>query len=349
MYNIKIYFEDDEEMEFDCADGEDLITASLRQEIILMSECRDGLCGTCKVLCDEGEVEHGDGVTVQSLPPEEEEEGQIIMCQAFPQSDLELTAPYGSDRVTLGVAAPTKTYSSVIVACEELTENVTKFVLEVQDHFEKAEDFPFIAGQYVTVEVPGTEEWRSYSMANVAKKDGKIELLVRLLDDGCMSNYLRNDVKTGDGVDVKGPFGTFGLHDSGGRSRYFVAGSTGLAPLLSMVREMSEKGDTTPAHLLLGARNKDFLFYEEEIKQLESTMETLQVHIALEDTEGCENWTGFCGNSVEMLTSLLTDNNEKPDIYICGPAGMVTAVEDAGRELEIPSKQIYLERFVASS
>jgi len=348
MYNIKIYFEDDEEMEFECADGEDLITASIRQEIILMSECRDGLCGTCKVLCDEGEVVHGSGVTVQSLPPEEEEEGQIIMCQAFPQSDLELSAPYGSDRVTLGVALPTKTYSSKIMSCEQLTENVTKLELQVQNHFDQPEDFPFIAGQYVTIEVPGTEDWRSYSMANVAKDDGKIELLIRLLDDGCMSNYLRNNAKIGDSVDVKGPFGTFNLHDSKDRSRYFVAGSTGLAPLLSMVREMNDKGDTTPAHLLLGARNKDFLFYEEEIKQLESTMETLQVHIALDDTEDSE-WQGFIGNSVEMLKSILTENDETPDIYICGPPGMVTAVEETGRDFSIPTSQIYLERFVASS
>jgi len=342
-----MFFEDEVEMEFDCEEGEDLITASLRQEIILMSECRDGLCTTCKVLCEEGDYEHGEGVNVQSLPPEEEEEGHILMCQAFPLSDLELAVPYTSDRVTLGVAMPAKTYESKVTTCEKLTENVVKFELQIQNPFGQPEDFPFIAGQYVTIEVPETQEWRSYSMANIAT-DGKIELLIRFLDDGVMSNYLRESAKVGDLVDVKGPFGTFNLHDSEGRSRYFIAGSTGLAPLLSMVREMKEKGDMTPAHLLLGARSTDFLFYEDEIRELESKMDTLTVHIALESTDGCENWTGFCGNSVEMMTDLLTKNNEKPDIYICGPAGMVTAVEDAGRDNDIPADQIYLERFVAS-
>lgn len=340
-------FEDDVEMEFDCEEGEDLITASLRQEIILMSECRDGLCTTCKVLCESGEYEHGEGVNVQSLPPEEEEEGQILMCQAFPFSDLKINVPYTSDRVTLGVAIPSKTYDSKIIACEKLTDNVVKIELQIQNAFGQPEDFPFIAGQYVTIGVPGTDEWRSYSMANVPG-DGKIELLIRLLDDGVMSNYLRNNVKEEDIVEVRGPFGTFNLHNAEGRSRYFIAGSTGLAPLLSMVREMNDKGDTTPAHLLLGARNTDFLFYEEEIKQLESTMDSLTVHIALEDIGSRDSESVFCGNSVEMMNDLLTKRNEKPDIYICGPAGMVTAVEVSGKEADIPSGQIYLERFVAS-
>jgi len=347
MFNVKMYFEDDVEMEFECEEGEDLITASLRQEMILMSECRDGLCTTCKVLCEKGDYEHGEGVNVQSLPPEEEEEGQILMCQAFPLTDLEIAVPYTSDRVTLGVAIPAKTLESKISICEKLTENVVKVELQIQNVFGQPEDFPFIAGQYVTIEVPGTTEWRSYSMANVSA-GGKVELLIRLLDDGVMSNYLRDAAKVGDSVDVKGPFGTFNLHDAEGRSRYFIAGSTGLAPLLSMVREMNDKGDTTPAHLLLGARDTDFLFYEDEIKQLESTMDSLTVHIALENTEGRESGSVFCGNSVEMMKDLLAKNNEKPDIYICGPAGMVTAVEVTGKEAGIPLGQIYLERFVAS-
>jgi len=347
MYKVKMNFEDDVKMEFDCAEDEDLITASLRQDMILMSECRDGLCTSCKVLCETGEYEHGEGVNVQSLPPEEQEEGQILMCQAFPYSDLELEMPYTSDRVTLGVAIPSKTYESKMLSCEKLTENVVKIELQIQDLFGKAEEFPFIAGQYVTIEVPGTTEWRSYSMANVAG-DGKIELLIRLLDDGVMSNYLRGAAKAGDSVEVRGPYGTFNLHPAEGRSRYFIAGSTGLAPLLSMVREMNDKGDTTPAHLLLGARNTDFLFYEEEIKQLESSMDSLTVHIALEDIGSRDSESVFCGNSVEMMNDLLAKSNEKPDIYICGPAGMVTAVEVSGKEADIPSKQIYLERFVAS-
>jgi methane monooxygenase component C len=348
MYTIYMYFEDDEEMQFECEEGEDLITASLRQEIILMSECREGLCTTCKVLCEEGDYEHGDGVNVQSLPPEEEEEGHILMCQAYPQSDLELAVPYTSDRVTLGVAIPSKSYDAAVVACEQLTENVMRLELRVQTPFGVAEEWPFMAGQYTTVNVPGTEEWRSYSMANVADDSGKIELLIRLMEDGCMSEYLSKRAKVGDAFELKGPFGAFNLHAPEDRSRYFVAGSTGLAPLMSMLRSMNTEGDTTPAHLLFGARSQDFLFFEEEINQLADSMSNLQVHLALEDTSGCDCWTGACCNVVELLDTVLKENNETPDIYICGPAGMVTAVEEMARKHEVPTKHVHVERFVAS-
>jgi methane monooxygenase component C len=58
-----------------------------------------------------------------------------------------------------------------------------------------------------------------------------LEFLIRILDDGKFSNFLKNGAKVGQTINVKGPSGIFGLVANGFTPRYFVAGGTGLAPI----------------------------------------------------------------------------------------------------------------------
>jgi len=76
--------------------------------------------------------------------------------------------------------------------------------------------------------------------------------LIRIVDGGKFSSYLKNDARVGQKINVKGPSGIFGLKENGFTPRYFVAGGTGLAPVLSMVRRMKEwdEWSTKPDTLL---------------------------------------------------------------------------------------------------
>ena len=100
----EIVTEDGETVLFDCGSDEDVITAGLRQDVILMSSCREGGCATCKSLCADGDYELRN-CSVQALPPEEEEEGLVLLCRTFPRSDLVLEVPYTSDRIAHGSCA----------------------------------------------------------------------------------------------------------------------------------------------------------------------------------------------------------------------------------------------------
>lgn len=348
MHNIKLLTEDGETFEFDCAEGEDVLSAGLRNNVILMSECRKGVCTTCRVLCAEGEFDLGKGVNVYSLPPEDQEEGYTLLCQTFPRSDLVVELPYGSDRVTFGSADFERTFPMIIAGVTRWTKHVMSLELRFADG--SVTDFAFRPGQYVNLRVPGTDKWRSFSMANgpdfKTENGPRVELMIRLLEDGEFSKYLCGQAKVGDTIDMRGPFGNFTVRNSDGRRRCFVAGSTGLAPLVSMLRELAKKGDTTPATLIFGMRSKEYLFYEEELKALAHSLPALDLRLTLES--GHDGWSGRCGSVADVFADVMREARSDAEVYICGPAGMVGSVEGIARTYKVPSGRIFTEPFQAS-
>ncbi|MFG1250396.1 MULTISPECIES: 2Fe-2S iron-sulfur cluster binding domain-containing protein [Xanthobacter] len=332
-------------MQFECDDAEDVLSAALRNNIILLSECHKGICTTCRVHCSDGEFELGRGVSVYSLPPEDQDEGFTLLCQTYPRSDLEIQLPYGLDRVSFGTSRIEEIYEARIAVIERFTEHVVSIFLELRDEFGKPRDFRWTPGQYIKLRVPGTGEWRSYSMANIPDGSGRVELMVRLLEDGVFSNYLRERVKVGQVVEIKGPYGEFQVHASVS-PRYFVGGSTGLAPLVSMLRGMAEANDPAPCRLIFGMRSQEFFFYAKELAALAGALPALSLELSLETPD--PEWTGRVGNVGEVLSVILNETGEKPDIYVCGPGPMVRFVEEICHARGVRSDRVFSEKFLAS-
>ena len=349
-HEIQFITEDGERFSFDCAENEDVISAGFRNNVILLSECRKGICTSCRALCTAGDFELGEGVNVYSLPQEDQENGYTLLCQTFPVTGLEIQLPYTSERVTFGSADFDKTMPAEAVSVKRWTDHVVSLELRLSG---EASKFSFQPGQYVNLKVPGSEQWRSFSMANCAgwpasnnSGNGRIELMVRLLEDGMFSRYLRESARAGDTIEVRGPFGNFVVHQSQGRPRYFVAGSTGLAPLVAMLRDLALKNDATPARLIFGMRSKNYLFYEEQLKEIGKKMPALTLDLTLET--GHEGWAGRIGNVGDALKAALQETGDEPDVYVCGPAPMVESVEHVCRERGIPPARIFTEKFQAS-
>lgn len=346
MYTIRATLEDGQNLAFNCNDGEDVLTAALRENIILMSECHKGICTTCKALCNEGDFDLGPGVNVYSLPPEDQEDGYTLLCQTYPTSDLELELPYGLDMVTFGSSKIETIHDMALVRLEHWTPNVAGLLLQARDAVGRPAPLDFRPGQYVNIRVPGTDEWRSFSMANNPDGSGHIELMIRLLDDGLFSKYLRNHARVGAMLEVKGPFGNFGIQQATGRPRVFVAGSTGLAPMVSMLRGMNGADDTAPSKLVFGMRSREYLFYAAELAELSAQSHHVELEIALD--EGHDGWSGRVGNVAEALEQILEASPQSPDVYICGPGPMVQRIEEVCHSRGIPSGQVYTEKFLAS-
>lgn len=343
LHEIKVVTEDGETVLFDCGPDEDVITAGLRQDVILMSSCREGGCATCKSLCADGEYELHN-CSVQALPPEEEEEGLVLLCRTFPRSDLVLEVPYTSDRIAHG--SPRRTYRAEVVGLVPVAANAVQFTLRRQADEEAGTGTDFDPGQYLELQIPGTDHWRSFSPANLPNADGVLEFLIRLLPDGMFSNYLRNEARPGQVVNVRGPQGTFHIRENGLRPRYFVAGGTGLAPVVSMVRQMADRGDPHEARLYFGVNREEEVFYERELNALSEGMANLTVRVCV--WHAGPNWGGVAGNAVEVLRADLEASGAKPDLYLCGPPGMIDATYKTCLALGIPKEYIFTEKFLAS-
>ena len=339
-HTIKVVTEDGESVSFECKSDEDVISAGLRQDIYLMSSCRAGGCSTCKAFCVEGDYQLV-GCSVQALTPEEEEDGQVLLCRCFPESNMEVEVPYTYSRISF--APDDIEFQAEVISITPISSNAVRVLLKKLGNDLKVQ---FSPGQFMEIKIPDTDLTRAFSPANISNDEGDLEFLIRLLPSGNFSNFLRERAHVGQHLSLKGPLGIFSLKENGFRPRYFVAGGTGLAPVLSMIRQMHHWGEPQEVRLYFGVNKPEEAFYLDELAALEAEMPKLSVKVCAWQPD--ESWKGERGNVIDILRHDLEQNPVKPDLYLCGPPPMVDAAYAVCNEFGIPKDQVYLEKFVAS-
>ena len=126
-----------------------------------------------------------------------------------------------------------------MVSNEPVTHDMRHLVLRLVEPTE----IKFFPGQYVDITVPGTDETRSFSMANTSSREsGQLEFVIKVYPDGLFSHFLDTRLAVGDRLDLTGPFGVFTLREGHDADLIFVGGGAGMAPILSLLRSMAERG-----------------------------------------------------------------------------------------------------------
>jgi ferredoxin-NADP reductase len=125
----------------------------------------------------------------------------------------------------------------------------------------------------------------------------------------------------------------------------FIPGGIGVTPMISMLRTMADRGDQRPVKLFYCNLEWDTVTFREEI---ESLRERLNLEVIYVIERPPQDWTGEAGflNAAILKNYLdanwLTDNTE---VFLCGPAPMMAAVEKALIESGVPERHIHSERF----
>lgn len=339
MFKVELFTRDDVSIAFSAEPDETLLDAAERESIYLPSSCREGGCGACRVTAASGELEL-DSYSSSALSDAERAAGDILLCRAHARSDLELKAPF--DQAAIGFA-PTPERRAKIVDIAPAGSCATRLVLQYEDDPAFGRAAQFVAGQFAELAIPATGIKRSYSLANVPNWDGTLEFLIRRQPDGAFSNYLKDGAAAGDELIVHGPKGQFTLDEASSKPRWFVAGGTGLAPILSMLRQMAEFADARPCRLFFGVNRMDELFAPDVIGELHSSLPQLSVALCVWKPEGV--WDGFAGTPAEALAYALADAVERPDIYVCGPPALIAATEEVALAAGVAHDRIFSERF----
>jgi ferredoxin-NADP reductase len=185
------------------------------------------------------------------------------------------------------------------------------------------------AGQHVDVRLTaedGYQAQRSYSIAS-APEDGRVELLVERLDDGEVSPYLTDELRAGDGLELRGPIGGwFAWEAREGGPLLLVAGGSGIAPLMAMIRHRQAVGNDTPVRLLFSSRSYEDVMFREELERLAAEDETLEIIHTL-TRSAPPGWKGYHRRiDEEMLGEVAFSPDERPLAFVCGPTPLVEAV-----------------------
>jgi len=317
---------------FAAQSGESLLEAAKRSSINLSYSCKTGRCSTCKCKVLSGSTEllqHELGLT-----REEKADGWILSCVRSAKSELTLEAPDLGD-----VDIPkSRTWPCRIKKINRLAEDVIQVFLRLPP----SASFRFIPGQYVDIIGPNSIR-RSYSLANAHFNEKTLELHIRAVEGGQMSNYWFGQAKPDDLLRLNGPLGTFFLRETVGIDIIFLATGTGIAPIKSILESMSGiLPERRPKSLtvLWGARREKDLYFD--LKSVPIGFDFIPVL-----SRAGPDWAGAFGYVQDVLCEFF-ETFSNAAVYACGSDAMIHGAKNKLILAGLKNKNFYSDAFVAS-
>jgi ferredoxin-NADP reductase len=211
-----------------------------------------------------------------------------------------------------------------------------------------AQPFDFTAGQHVTVRLTsesGHAAQRSYSIASAPENTRVIELAIERLDTGEVSPYFHDIAQVGDEVEIRGPVGGhFVWSVEEGGPLLLLAGGSGIAPLMSMVRHWAAQGSTVRAAVLYSARTWEEVLFREELLALAAT--GLDVTLTLTREGAPPGNTLSRRIDAEMVSAVLGRLASPPArVHVCGGTAFVDTASRCLVQCGVSAAAIRTERF----
>ena len=179
-----------------------------------------------------------------------------------------------------------------------------------------------------------------FSLCSSAETHGSVDVAIKAAGDFTSSVAT---VDPGTQVYLDGPHGVFSIDQYEGAGFCLVAGGVGIAPALSMLETLAERGDVRPVVLFAGNRSWDTIIFRDRIDELTDRLDLKVVHV-LEAPP--EDWTAEAGYlTADILSRHLPVGCHRFQFFACGPNPMLDAVETALVEIGTPADRIHTERF----
>lgn len=330
-YTIALNFEDGVTRFIECNPGETVLDAAYRQKVNLPMDCSDGVCGTCKGTCEQGEFDLGDDYLEDALSEEERADGKVLTCQMVVQSDCVIQVPVDSAMCKTAVAE----FNGTVAGVEQLSPSTIELAIDLDDDAELA----FLPGQYIHIRVPDTDQARSYSFSS-RPGSSRASFLIRNMPKGVMSSYLTDRAGPGDRLTLSGPLGSFYLRQIA-RPILMLAGGTGLAPFLAMLELLAERGCEQPVHMIYGVTNDADLVKLEALDAFAARIPGFTYTTCVAGEDSRHERKGYVTHHMDPAVL----HGGDVDVYVCGPPPMVDAVLHHFHEQKFSPVSFHYEKF----
>ncbi len=325
-------------VELICDENQTILDACLRNGVWVPHACTHGTCATCKSKVVEGEIDFGLASNF-ALMDFEREEGYALLCCAKPRSDLVIEADV---EVEDGLEFyPVKDFVGKVIEINDCARDTRKIYIEIKD-----DKILYLAGQYIQLYIPKTEQNRAYSIASRPLEGGNsvIELQIKRVSGGLGSKYIFEELKVGGEVKFAGPFGRFVLRKKFDNPILFLAGGTGLAPIKAMILDAIAEGFKQEMYLFHGVRSTRDLYDDDIFREIEKTNSNFHYIPALSEKLPEDDLDGEIGFVHEVLGRRFQKFSGFK-AYISGPPPMVDACIKTLMQGRLFGEDIYIERF----
>ncbi len=219
---------------------------------------------------------------------------------------------------------------------------------------ELRERFAFRAGQHLTLRaaIGGADVRRNYSLCT-APDDGDWMVTVKRIPGGLFSNWVGDELKAGDVLEVMPPHGSFTSDFDPARSRRIVgiAGGSGITPVMSLIRTLLAKEPRSSFTLLYGNRDSSSVIFLEALAALKDKyLGRLEIyHFLDQEEQDIDLFNGMLDRSrlEQAIPALVPDAGTVDGWFICGPGPMMDAAEGVLLDHDVARDRIRIERFTA--
>ncbi|MDX8395577.1 MAG: FAD-binding oxidoreductase [Mariprofundaceae bacterium] len=307
---------------YDCSSDETVLDSLTRHGVLLPSGCKSGSCHSCKVKA------------VKGTPPESSQAGlkdtlksqnYFLTCICKPTEELEIALADISDRFT-----------GQVIEKKWLNKQVIKIKINRPD------DFNYQAGQFINL-IRNTDQLvRSYSLASI-ENDEFLELHIKRVPDGKMSNWTCDELQENDEISFFGPSGNCFYVPGKSEQPLLLAGTgTGLAPLYGIARDAIKAGHTGDIRLFHASLDAEGLYYEDELKELAANHPQLTyTPCVLKGETPTGGLSGEVDKAVVQALGSLTGYR----VFICGDAPIVETMQRSFFFAGASMQEIYADAF----
>lgn len=208
--------------------------------------------------------------------------------------------------------------------------------------------FSYKPGQFITfiLDINGEEVRRCYSMSSTPSRPYLLEVTIKRLPGGLVSNWFCDQVKLGDELVAKGPMGHFTCFDYSSEKIVFIGAGSGITPILSMCRWIADTASNVDVKLLASFKSPENIIFRKEFEMLSARSRHIQIAITVTSgRKGADSWTGFTGRISSSMLAMFVPDILEHDVFLCGPEPFAQNINGILRDLGYDMSRYHTESF----
>jgi ferredoxin-NADP reductase len=213
---------------------------------------------------------------------------------------------------------------------------------------EKPTLFSYRPGQFVTflLNINGEDVERSYSMSSSPSRPHVLEITVKRVPGGLVSNWLCDNVKLGQLLTIKGPAGKFSCFTYPTSKMLFIGAGSGITPMMSMSRWIADTTADVDVKFLASFKSPQDIIFRKELELISARHNRFRVAVTLTSTWGrTESWTGLTGRVNSALIRMLVPDLDERHVFLCGPEPFAAEVKKSLQEFNFNFANFHAESF----
>ena len=208
--------------------------------------------------------------------------------------------------------------------------------------------FAYKPGQFcsLVLNIDGKKVVRSYSISSTPTRPYLLELTVKRVEGGLVSNWLPDNLKVGDRIQIKGPKGKFHLEPGSiPKKILFVGAGSGVTPLMAMSRWLCDISADVDIKFYYSVRSSKDMIFGKEIEMMTERYRQFTPCVISTTRGANEPWTGLTGRVNKQMLEIIAPDLHDRHLFMCGPEGFMEAVKDILRDLKFDLGKLHSESF----